>query len=369
MRFSMILASAGLVVGLLGGCGGSTSGTGSGPVPRSQFASRFASAVCDNIGGCCRKAGYPYDANTCNKAIVASDSKLFPTTGVTYNAQAAGKCLDAISAAMASCKGLGDLSATSCEQVFTGNKAAGQSCTNSGECASVANSDVSCSSTMTLEPDGGMTTTPGVCVVTPRGKQGDRCDSTCTSSGNGSGCSSGAISGSGGGDAGGSSATRASCYTNDGLYCGKNGVCDPLIAIGQPCPDYAGCVDGAYCDKGTCRAKLGAGSPCTSSDDCKDGTYCPYSGSPASRTCQNKKPDGAACQSFQECKNDCVSGTCTAPGGISPGLCSGKGNVVSVGTSGGDGGITPMPDSGGTFNGPDAGAGGSFNGMMDAGAG
>lgn len=349
MRFSLMLVSAVLVGGGLGGCGGSTSGTGSGPVPKSEFPARFESAVCDNIGSCCKSAGYKYDANSCKNAIASSIGQIFSSNNTVYNAAAAGDCLDSVSAAFSSCKGFDSVSAASCQQVFTGTQPAGSPCTSSTECKPVADADVYCDRPLGGGGQGG--SAQGTCTVKPRGNKGDGCDETCTENGNVTSCSSsggGGTGGSGGAPAGG----NATCYTNEGLYCDGNHVCAALIPIGQPCVDYSGCVDGAYCESGVCTAKQAAGGPCTYSDACKDGTYCAQATPGASGTCANKKADGASCTSFDECQGgDCQNGKCTSGGssGISPSMCSGQMNTGGTGgVSTGSGGMAGM---GGAFNG------------------
>lgn len=387
MRFSLILVSSCLVGGLLGGCGGSTRGGGFGPVPKSQFMSRYESVVCDNIGSCCKTAGYKYDAAACKIALGKSDTATFlKTTTATYDAQAAGDCLGAIAGLMSSCKGFDNVTIASCQKVFTGTKAAGQPCTTSTDCAPVSGADVSCDSTSTggggASGSGGSTGTggsfgssQGVCVVTPRGKKGDGCDATCTESGNSTSCDS-MMGGAGGatGAGGGSSTGNASCYTNEGLYCGANGKCDALIPIGQPCPTDSGCVDGAFCDNGTCAAKKAVGSACSTYDTCKDGTYCKGLDASATGTCATPQPAGAACKFDDECQNTyyCQNGKCVSYTGITADMCSGQssggaggsGGTTGVGTGGATGVGTGGTASGGS--GATPGTGGAFGGTGGA---
>lgn len=363
MRFSMILVSTVVLGGALGGCSGSTTnGTSSGPIPESQFASKFASTVCDNMGSCCQKSGFAYDPAKCKTALSAEISQILAMKDISYDAQAAGSCLDAGKAAMLSCNGFDQAATQACNKVFTGKATAGQPCQDDLECAPVAGAQVYCeNSSGSGGATGGGT---GSCVVHARGKKGDGCDNTCTGSASSNSCFSfsGGVGGAGG--AGGASSTgTADCYTNDGLYCAGNGTCSPLIAIGQPCPDYTGCVDGAYCDNnGKCAATLAAGSPCSSFDACKTGEYCTMGNGP-SGTCATLKANGTACATSEECQSaNCVSGKCqpdTASTGISADMCAG--NLSGGGGSGGS--ATGM---GGMGGGP-TGTAGSSSGMGGAG--
>lgn len=363
MRFSLILVSCSLAGGVLGACGGSTTGTGSGPVPESQFATRLVSAVCDNVGGCCKSAGYTYDAAACKAA--AQKGLTVGSKYSTYNAQAAGNCIDAIAQAMAACKGLDSFNAAACNQVYTGTRAAGQTCDNDLDCVTPPGGTSYCDNFSGGGGGGGQ----GTCVVEPRGKKGDACDQTCTQGANSYSCSGGG-GGGGTGGSGGSSGGTATCYTNDGLYCSDNGVCATLIPIGQPCPSQDGCVSAAYCDSGTCVARKAAGSPCTSySDECKDGAYCADPTGSGNGICTNLKADGAACTDFQECQSgDCENGKCTSGGSIvSPQLCSGQGGGGGGGT-GGSGAVGGSGATGGAFNGTGGtsgtgGTGGAYGGV------
>ncbi len=191
MRFYTMLVSAFVLGGALGGCGGSsTGGTSSAPVTESQFASRFASAVCDNIGGCCKSAGYNYDPAACKSALDTQFSQLFASKSLVYDAQAAGSCLDAATGAMSSCNGLDAATTQTCQKVFTGTVAEGQPCQSDMECAPVAGAEVYCENfTGPASGAGGQSgSSQGTCVVHRRGKSGDGCDMTCTQSGTSTSC-------------------------------------------------------------------------------------------------------------------------------------------------------------------------------------
>lgn len=348
VRFSLILVSTGLVGGLLGGCSGSSSSGGPAPVPKSQFKTRFESAVCDNIGGCCKSAGYAYDAAKCKQAIDQSLTGLLDSTYTTYDAQAAGTCLDAISTATSSCKGF-DVLDSVCMKTFVGARAPGQPCVAPGDCAPVAGVDVSCEYTATAGGGGSSGSggssgnSQGTCVVKPIGKKGDSCDETCITYGGASACGPGLGNG-------GSSGGNARCYTDDGLYCGDNGMCDALVPIGQSCAPAGLCVLSAYCNSNyMCVAKGSVGSPCTQTH-CKYGTYCAGIDASGNGTCANVKPAGASCSTPEACQSgECQNGKCTSSSyGVTAGLCSGQ-------TSGGSGG------TGGTGGGT-GGTGAAFNG-------
>jgi hypothetical protein len=306
----------GLGLGLLGAiiatiaipaCGGSSEGGGSAaPIPQDQLAARTAAAVCDNIGSCCQKNGWAYDAAACKQAYQTFIQAILVDPamkgGVTYDAQAAGTCVSAISSIAANC-GDGALP-DACERIYVGTKPEGAACEHDLECAAPPGGDADCSTNELDEQ---------VCVQEPRGKPGDGCSGTCTQEGNITFCS--------GGGTGGTSGGPARCFTNDGLYCGDDGKCQALIAVGGAC-QYDGCVSGAFCLDGMCAAKLGAGADCSfnSWEACGDGLYC----EDTSSTCAAKKPDGAACGSYDECLGECdsASGKCVPGDFVSPELCS-----------------------------------------------
>lgn len=86
-----------------------------------QFPDAFASAICDNIAGCCDAASLPYDAAGCRARMdqaLASLTAAASLPNVTWNASAAGACVEQAAAVATQC---GDLmSVTICNQLGNG---------------------------------------------------------------------------------------------------------------------------------------------------------------------------------------------------------------------------------------------------------
>ncbi len=323
------------------GCGGSTSGGTASPVPQDQFADRAVAALCDNIAACCKAGGYPYDCAGCAAMVAPLFSSVSQDPSVVYDPNAAGACIHALAASASSCTDQTSDGAA-CDSVFRGTKPVGSACQNDAECAAPSGGKAYCA----MDNAGNQ-----VCVAQARGKAGDSCQETCTSSTGGSTCSGGVATGGGGsggagaGGAGGGSFGDATCYTNDGLYCSATYVCTPLGQVGASC-DYGGCVGSAYCDGSTCVARVAVGQPCPSYDSCVEAAYCNDSG-----VCANKKANGAACQTGDECSGGRCQGTCSSGGSIaSPELC----------------GATPPPQPGGGGGGASSGGGGVSSGSGGA---
>jgi hypothetical protein len=171
-----------------------------------------------------------------------------------------------------------------CNSVFTGRLDPGEPCQSDIECAAEPDQDASCQD---LEFDGYT-----VCVVWYRGTQGDPCYWTCTEQALTTTCNA---------SSGEATAMRGECYTNEGLYCSVDGVCERQGAIGDPCAQDSGCAEG-YCsfDSGECTALEPVGSACTSDATCREGLHCPDA------TCEPLLANGQPCLS----SFDCQSGLC-----------------------------------------------------------
>jgi len=297
-----VLAGLGAASSLLVvGCSGSTSGggTNAAPVPVDQFVSRYVSAVCDNIGGCCQQAGLAYDAQGCTTLGTNEVSSEFDPNqpGVTYDANAAGACIAALKKAASTCSGFDVETATACKGIFKGSLQAGETCTSSVQCAAPSNGDAHC--------DVPLDAPSGTCVVNTRGKSGDACGATCTEHQDGSSDCSGSSSSSG----------TAICYTNDGLYCDQ--TCKPVIALGQPC-EIDGCALGAYCATGVCTAYPTAGQACADGYLCADGLFCDGS------ACQTQLANAQLYETDDWCQSGyCSNGACAADSIVSSEVCSG----------------------------------------------
>src|SRR5664280_692565 len=281
------------VVALASACSGHAATGTVAPVPIDQAPASEVNAFCSGYATCCSSKGFVFNAAACQTNLQASVavSPFCPAPNV-YDAQAAGECFAEMQAAYANCSSSpGPNSA--CYRACTGSLPAGSACTSSLECAVPTDgSSVSCT---TL----GTTSSTTVCVIEPRGKQGDDCTATCVPSAiDGYICdSSYAIT---------SNPTpkgTAQCFTNDGLHCSSvDFTCQPLVAIGGSCAATSDCLAGSYCDPNMslCQQRLAAGSACGLIDECIENTYCDYNS-----VCSPKQPIGASCNNVDECINYC----------------------------------------------------------------
>lgn len=300
----LVLGSLALTAVLVPGCGGSSDGSGTAaPIPKEQLLDRMTSAVCDNIGPCCSQQGYAHDPASCKQLLTQFYGQfvtpLLSADGVQYDAAAAGACLKAFQSVAASCAGEPDSPA--CDRVFVGTLAEGANCQLDEQCKAPQGGSAYCDD--------------GKCVAEPRGKLGDGCYGTCTTSGNSTSCSGG-----------GASNGNATCYTNDGVFCGESGNCEQLAGAGQSCSG-GGCVAGHYCGNGTCTPQLGAGGDCGGSwEACNAQTYCNDEGK-----CAARQQNGADCQSSDECQSDYCdyagsggAGKCAPDYFVTETICSGQ---------------------------------------------
>jgi hypothetical protein len=294
------VAFAGCVLALLGGaCSGKSTTSETGSVPLAQFPSLFSAALCDTIAPCCTAASVPYDSATCKRTATLFfqqyvDESSGPST--TYDAAAAGTCVDALKTALQSCSKFTDeTTGAACSHIFVGSVPVSGACKADSECASG-----SCAFDQT-DPTG----QAGVCVAAPGGthaKAGAACNGDCVISNGSTDCSSS-------GNAGDSPGASGSCYASDGLFCSSlTKVCTALAPVGAAC-EPQGCVAGAFCNGGTCAAQRDSG-PCSDADACSAKSYCDFTTS----QCLPKKADGAACDRSSQCLNDeCTDGN-TVPG-------------------------------------------------------
>ena len=254
MRIGLLLGLLGLVA--FAGCGGSSDddgGSSAPPVPKEELASRSGDALCNDLGACCGAEGYAYDVAGCKQTMqeLVDGFLIDPAEkeGAEYDAQAAGDCLAWMQKSAKSCS-FGE-APEACDRIYVGVKQTGIACESDIGCAPVPGADVQCE---------------GQCLAIPRGKAGDACNGTCTDHGDGSSCSSSGQTGA------------ATCWTNEGVFCGQDGTCQALLPIGAAC-SFEGCVSTAYCNDGTCAPRLGAGEPCNDAwEACQAGLYCSQAG-------------------------------------------------------------------------------------------
>jgi hypothetical protein len=280
-------------------------------------------AICSNIGPCCQEAGFPHDAAQC-QSTAQNELRSFidenRSPNVTYDADAARKCVDVYTATIRACRDPQRQVNAVCRFVFAGTLQPGQPCTSSQECVP----GMSCSPS----PDGGAKQCTGWPEV--RGKLGDGCHATCTEAENGTSCGSGGSTGPGDagapGDAGmpgdaGAPGT-ATCYTNDGLYCDGAHACARQPALDQPCTFTTTCAGEAFCDNGVCVPKRTSG-PCGElNDGCAVTAYCDLT----TRQCALRKSIGDPCSSGAECAvtDTCAAGTCRERTIATRSLCNGN---------------------------------------------
>jgi hypothetical protein len=272
-----------LLLGVVGSVVGCKKDEDTKPVPSDQVAARYAEIRCSSIESCCQKHGVAIDGGRCRQALradIQSNLDDMLNLHVTYDAEAAGACLDAF-AAVASCDLDADEDAleeiSACERIYHGQQAVGAACTDSDECQEGPGESAYCDQPYDAVTQ---TTGPGVCKVRKRivlkhGTQGGPCQRSCGASS----CSD-VIE----------EATDAAplpdpnpgqgiaCHRSDNLYCDSNSTCQPLLALGQPCTSYDQCAGDAFCDVGgavvgtlTCTAPRPLGGACESGSHCQSG--------------------------------------------------------------------------------------------------
>jgi hypothetical protein len=204
--------------------------------------------------------------------------------------------------------------------VCLGTLPPGAACHSSSDCAAPPGGTADCDfptvRNCTFQPDGGMSCDPGVCRAYARGAVGDPCAETCTTpcfeacSGPNRYCTD--ITGLATGAVPPPQVT-ARCFTNDGLYCAKDGTCQKQTGPGGACPPYRACGPTAYCSGTACVAVGQPGSPCQTGDQCAADAYCT-----TGKVCAAKKPAGSACTDWQECLSDSCGGLTQQCEGDSP---------------------------------------------------
>lgn len=271
-----------------GGSTGSYPSTGAAPVAEADFRQQFPVAFCNVIRTCCTQAGVAFNPTICQGFATATLDET-----LTYNAQAAGECLQ-LARATTTCDMSGEMSnaLSPCDVVYSGSKALGEACESSAECAARSDGEVDC--------DG----LDNVCAVTRRGVAGDLCTSSCEAYGEGGYiCSSVANPDL-------DPHESVQCFREEGLSCGPNLTCDPLITAGQPCTSDDQCISNHYCASSgterTCAPQLAVGGACeTFTNACAEGNYCD-----TSNMCAAKKAPGQPCTGYDECQGSCTDNIC-----------------------------------------------------------
>jgi len=283
----------------LGACDSSSDGP---PIPIDDFASLLADAVCNNIGPCCQRAGFPHAPAACHARAESSlQSEVAKRRGanVAYDGNAARACVDTYTAVARTCADDRDIGSV-CRRVFSGTLAAGAMCMLTPECVPGA----SCEPPL----DGGA----GQCSRTrfEHNKRGDHCFATCTED-----LKSGLLYCSGvTGDPG-----EGACHTTDGLYCDVANLCAAIPTLNQLCVGDAPCAEEAFCENNVCVAKRTSGSCGPFSDGCAATAYCEF----GTGLCQPRKATGEACSGEECLDSDTCNATCRPRTIANANTCSG----------------------------------------------
>jgi hypothetical protein len=137
--FSLLTASAAAWAIVLAGC---SSSSDSGPGIRIEdFPVAYADALCNNIGPCCDKESYVYNAMTCRakvEFVLRSEAALTQREGLPYDPLGARTCVDTIASFARSCSAdnVEALYKAACGRVYAGSQAEGAVCTTRFQCAS-----------------------------------------------------------------------------------------------------------------------------------------------------------------------------------------------------------------------------------------
>jgi hypothetical protein len=255
------------------------------------FAGASVDAYCDNIGTCCARAGFGYDAAACKQASAAS----VPVAAQRRRYDPAGgtACVAAIEAQARACRF--DYTQHACEKVFVGSVQLGGECSDYGDC------DPSTGGVCGYATPDASTQT---CIVPPHAKTGEVCSGTCFGVGVPEICQAYAH------------APGALCHESDGLLCNSAYVCQPYPQVGEACE--ALCATGATCATGICVARNPIGDSCLSDGDCVLPALCNFSG-----VCALPAVDGQPCAQNIECESaSCVNALCVESL-VSPGSCGG----------------------------------------------
>ncbi len=265
------------------GCGDETETQDPG-IAVEKFAEEYQQAACEHAVAC----NYMPDVETCLASVAPSPRAVHGVAAVTsgditYDANAAKTCVDAVRAASCTEGVLFPRAlAETCDAVFGGRKAEGDACYHSIECEGVdAVCEGECFDSCCA---GTCRTTEGVAQI------GEECSG------------------------------EKPCVVNE-AFCGSDPmtgmpVCLARIAAGQTCPGQGTCTIGNECDpaSGTCFKQAPAGGTCNpsiSAQVCSNiGEYC----DPMDSVCKPYPGVGEPCTSGGGCANfafcDGANATC-----------------------------------------------------------
>jgi hypothetical protein len=303
---SLLMASTAAWAVVFAGCSSASPSNGGPGIRIEDLPAAYADALCNNIGPCCEKEGYAYNAMTCRAKvdfILKSEAASTQRQGLPYDPMGARACVDTVASLAQSCSA-DNVEATyqaACGRVYAGHQPEGAVCTSGHQCAS------------------------GDCLTGParpwhcggpngpvRGKLGDNCNATCyPDSKDGTlGCYP---------DYFGPQTGFVQCFVDEEMFCDlQTSICTAKADVGQACGPSIGCRSGASCENGVCGWKRTDG-PCTDNDGCPPTAYCGYS---TPRQCVPRKARGENCGSDEQCavEDDCNK-TCRGVTLASAGTC------------------------------------------------
>jgi hypothetical protein len=232
---------------------------------------------------------------------------------ITYDGDAAQRCLDAFSTSGCGLNAILALSSSLCTKIVHGNVPLGGACKSIIECANSY-----CQQGTSLN---GVPGCDGTCVA--YAATGDACNVVgkhCAPTDNCDAVSNTCVTL---GQLGASCTSSSSCAT--GLACRSSGnaaTCQAPANENDPCGSFDECNGGLYCDVTgmVCKRQTPAGTACSYTTSCADGTKC-VGASTQMGTCQafldigqmcTGTPTDSACA--QDARCDATSHTCTASG-------------------------------------------------------
>jgi len=267
-------AASSLVIVLLGpACGSGDEGRKSGASnsEEERAAEELVAEFCDGLATCCATQVEAFDRAACEAgARTELDSRQPSGEHMRFNRSAVDACLASIRSTLPSCHGI---ELETCNRIYVGTLAPGESCESTEQCAPVADAAVTCA---------------GVCKAGRRAAEGENCACTRTLLDN---CAQ--VPGEPPFNAFDPNlVTYGECHQADGLACvGLHCVRAP--GEGSACLG-ALCAPPLVCnDAGSCVQPTPVGQPCV---DCGRSAYCDDG-----NLCAALHPTGAACELDLEC--------------------------------------------------------------------
>ena len=258
-------------IGLLAACGNDNTTASSDPLTGCKtYYNAFRTAVGACPGGVEAQAGFSDDVVT---ALCTSLAAKVTAGSIHYDGSQLAPCISA--AQSIGCVLRNPVEPAACRMLFTGTVAAGGPCDLTPECAS--------GGTCQLSHDGmGNAICPGVCVA--RAAAGAPCT------------------------------TASDCQS--GLTCPGTVCADQPVAVGGTCASSGDCASSAYCSfaggtgPGMCQPLIADGQPCLGNEkyQCMPGSGC-TGGSPS--VCTPLVADGGMCTGDTSCKSQaCIKNVC-----------------------------------------------------------